>query len=81
MKFENMLATDSELQKMVAAMRNSGNTFKVKEDIDAGIVKAMCLKKTATGVKEIVVFRAIQKGIQQPWIVRMAENLFTVKKV
>lgn len=70
MKFISSLKTLEHVNAMEKAMRSAGLT--VTRDDDAGTMVGEW--QTRNGPVEI--FRAIEKGEGQPWIVRHVENLF-----
>jgi hypothetical protein len=65
-KFKSFLLTKNHITAMVAAMKKAG--LRVESDYSAGTVKAFY------GEEEV--YAAIEKGRNQPWIVRHVENLF-----
>lgn len=69
-KFKSFLLTKNHVLGMIKAMENAGLT--VEKDFYAGTVIAK-FKKTE-------VYRAIEKGRDQPWIVRHIVDLFHVEQ-
>jgi hypothetical protein len=67
LKFQSFLLTTDHINGMVKAMKQIG--LRVERDQDAGTVRAFY------GDKEI--YWAIQKGRNQPWIVRHVVGLFS----
>lgn len=65
-KFTSFLLPKSHVTAMVKAMKQAG--LRVEQDKDAGTVKAF--------YGEHEVYRAIEKGRNQPWIVRHVVDLF-----
>jgi hypothetical protein len=65
-KFKSFLLTKTHVTAMVKAMKQAG--LRVVEDKTAGTVQAF--------YGEHEVYAAIEKGHNQPWIVRHVENLF-----
>jgi hypothetical protein len=66
-KFQSFLLTTDHINAMVKAMKQVG--LRVERDRDAGTVKAFYNDKT--------VYWAMQKGRNQPWIVRHVVGLFS----
>jgi hypothetical protein len=67
LKFQSFLLTTDHINAMVKAMKQVG--LRVERDRDAGTVKAFYNDKT--------VYWAMQKGRNQPWIVRHVVGLFS----
>ena len=67
LKFQSFLLTTDHINAMVKAMKQVG--LRVERDRDAGTVKAFHNDKT--------VYWAMQKGRNQPWIVRHVVGLFS----
>ncbi len=65
-KFYSCLLITDHVENMVQAMEDAG--LRVEAEWDAGTVEAF--------FKDESVFTAIQKGLNQPWIVRHLDNLF-----
>jgi aryl-phospho-beta-D-glucosidase BglC (GH1 family) len=65
-KFKSSLLTKNHVDGMVKAMKQAG--LNVVRDDSAGTVRAFY------GTHEV--YAAIEKGHNQPWIVRHVENLF-----
>lgn len=66
MKFTASLANSKQVRAMARAMKSAG--LNVTEDLSAGTIVATHPKGE--------LFRAIQKGAGQAWIVRHVSNLF-----
>jgi hypothetical protein len=64
--FKSFLLTKTHVNAMVKAMKQAG--LNVVRDDSAGTVRAFY------GTHEV--YAAIEKGHNQPWIVRHVENLF-----
>ena len=65
-KYKSFLLTKNHIMAMVKAMREAG--LRLEIDWDGGTVEAFYGKHS--------VYMAIEKGENQPWIVRHVENLF-----
>jgi hypothetical protein len=67
LKFQSFLLTTDHINAMVKAMKQAG--LRVERDRDAGTVRAFH--------NDTEVYGAIQKGTNQPWIVRHVVDLFS----
>lgn len=67
LKYKSFLLTKKHIVAMIKAMKQAG--LRLEIDWDAGTVEAFYGKHQ--------VYWAIQKGENQPWIVRHVEDLFS----
>lgn len=65
-KFKSFLLTKNHITAMISAMKQAG--LRLEIDWSAGTVEAFYGKHS--------VYQAIEKGKNQPWIVRHVEDLF-----
>lgn len=65
-KFRSFLVTKPHIVGMIKAMKSAG--LRLEIDWDAGTVEAFYGKTS--------VYQAIEKGCNQPWLVRHAGGLF-----
>jgi hypothetical protein len=65
-KFKSFLLTTPHVKAMIAALKKIN--IKVETDFSAGTARAY--------FKDVEIFAALQKGHNQPWIVRHVVDLF-----